>query len=141
MRGKSASRKDIRSRNRAARTLVRNGAYSLVKARFWSASSSSAVDQGVTLRWLALGIDDARKRRGSTRRSGTNMQIKDVRPESFTKQIRCDRCGHLAELGEVEFHEMASLDLKAGYGSIFGDGNDVQIDLCQHCLKLSAVAR
>lgn len=65
------------------------------------------------------------------------MQIKDVRPESFTKQIRCDRCGRLAELDEVEFHEMASLDLKAGYGSIFGDGNDVQIDLCQHCLKLT----
>jgi hypothetical protein len=65
------------------------------------------------------------------------MQIKDVRPESFTKQIRCDRCGRLAELGEVEFHEIASLDLKAGYGSIFGDGNDVQIDLCQHCLKLT----
>jgi len=63
------------------------------------------------------------------------MQIKDVRPESFTKQIRCDRCERLAENGEVEFHEFASLDLKVGYGSIFGDGNDVQIDLCQHCLK------
>lgn len=63
------------------------------------------------------------------------MQIKDVRPESFTKQIRCDRCGRLSELGDVEFHESASIELKAGYGSIFGDGNDVQVDLCQHCLK------
>jgi len=63
------------------------------------------------------------------------MQIKDVRPESFTRQIRCDRCGRQSELGEVEFHESVSLELKAGYGSIFGDGNDVQIDLCQHCLK------
>ncbi len=63
------------------------------------------------------------------------MQIKDVRPESYTKQIRCDRCGRLSEVNEVEFHESASIDLLAGYGSIFGDGNTVQIDLCQHCLK------
>lgn len=65
------------------------------------------------------------------------MQIKDVRPESFTKQIRCDRCGRLSEHGDVEFHEAVSIDLKAGYGSVFGDGNEVQIDLCQHCLKLT----
>ena len=65
------------------------------------------------------------------------MQIKDVRPDSFTKQIRCDRCGRLFEHNDVEFHEAASIDLKAGYGSVFGDGNDVQIDLCQHCLKLT----
>ena len=63
------------------------------------------------------------------------MQIKDVRPESYTKQIRCDRCGRLSELGEVEFHESVCIDLLAGYGSIFVDGNTVQIDLCQHCLK------
>lgn len=63
------------------------------------------------------------------------MQIKGVRPESFTKQIRCDRCGRLFEDGEVEFNEIVSIDQKAGYGSAFGDGNDVQIDLCQHCLK------
>lgn len=63
------------------------------------------------------------------------MQIKDVRPESFTKQICCDRCGLTSELGEVEFHESVCIELKAGYASIFGDGNDIQIDLCQHCLK------
>ncbi|MDR7299502.1 NMD protein affecting ribosome stability and mRNA decay [Pelomonas aquatica] len=65
------------------------------------------------------------------------MQIKDVRPESFIKQIRCDRCGRLAELGEVEFQDFVSIALKAGYASIFGDGNDVQIDLCQYCLRSS----
>ena len=61
------------------------------------------------------------------------MQIKDIRPESFTKQIRCDRCGRLLEHGDSEFHEFFSIDVKAGYGSIFGDGNEVQIDLCQYC--------
>ena len=65
------------------------------------------------------------------------MQIKDVRPESFVKQIRCDRCARLVDLDEAEFHEFVSIELKAGYGSIFGDGNDVQIDLCQHCLNSS----
>lgn len=65
------------------------------------------------------------------------MQIKDVRPEPFTSQIRCDRCGLLAANGETEFYEMTCIDFKAGYGSIFGDGNGVQVDLCQHCLKLT----
>jgi hypothetical protein len=65
------------------------------------------------------------------------MQITDVRPERFTSQIRCDRCGLLAANGEVEFHEMTCIDAKAGYGSIFGDGSAIQIDLCQNCLKLT----
>lgn len=65
------------------------------------------------------------------------MQIKDVRLEPFTKQIRCDRCGHISELGDAEFGEMVCVDFRAGYGSIFGDGNDIQVDLCQHCLKVT----
>ncbi len=63
------------------------------------------------------------------------MRIKDVRPQSFVKQIRCDRCERLSELGETEFEEFVSVDHKAGYASVFGDGNQVQIDLCQHCVK------
>lgn len=65
------------------------------------------------------------------------MQIKDVRPEPYTKQIRCDRCGLLAERGDAEFTEMSCIRMKAGYGSIFGDGNKVEVDLCQRCLKLT----
>jgi|GEM_PF-2438930 len=66
------------------------------------------------------------------------MQIKDVRPASFVKLIRCDRCDRSAEVGdtELEFQEFVSIDLKAGYASIFGDGKHVQVDLCQHCLKV-----
>jgi len=65
------------------------------------------------------------------------MQIKDVRPASYVKQIRCDRCDRLAEVGdaELEFQEFVSINQQAGYASIFGDGNHVQVDLCQHCLK------
>lgn len=64
------------------------------------------------------------------------MQVKDVRPMSYIKQLRCDRCGLLSEVGDAEFAEFISVDTKAGYGSTFGDGNDVQIDLCQHCVKI-----
>ena len=63
------------------------------------------------------------------------MKIKDVRPQSFVKKIQCDRCDRRAEDGESEFFEFTSVDFKAGYGSIFGDENKVEIDLCQHCLK------
>lgn len=65
------------------------------------------------------------------------MQIKDVRPETIVKQISCDRCGRLADASEAEFQEFISIELKAGYGSIFGDGCDVQVDLCQYCLNAS----
>lgn len=63
------------------------------------------------------------------------MKINDVRPQPYVKQVRCDRCGREAEDGESEFYEFTSIDYKAGYGSILGDGNRVRIDLCQHCLK------
>ena len=63
------------------------------------------------------------------------MKIKDVHPQSYLKQLRCDRCGREAEDGESEFYEFTSIEYKAGYGSILGDQNLVEIDLCQHCIK------
>jgi len=63
------------------------------------------------------------------------MKIKDVRPQPYVKQLRCDRCSREAENGESEFYEFTSVKYKAGYGSILGDENLVEIDLCQHCLK------
>lgn len=63
------------------------------------------------------------------------MKIKDVRPQSFVRQLRCDRCDRLAEEGESEFFEFTSIEHSAGYGAVLGDGNLVEIDLCQYCLK------
>jgi len=34
-----------------------------------------------------------------------------------------------------EISEMHHIDFTGGYGSIFGDGNSVRCDLCQHCLR------
>jgi hypothetical protein len=33
----------------------------------------------------------------------------------------------------VEFQEFLMIDIIAGYGSVWGDSNHIQIDLCQHC--------
>lgn len=71
--------------------------------------------------------------------------------------VECDRCHkvyHEAEEGEPimtkdgfsigtitdqrdmwELPEMHHIDFVGGYGSVFGDRNRVQCDLCQHCLK------
>jgi hypothetical protein len=63
------------------------------------------------------------------------MKIKDTKPQAYIKAIRCDRCSREADEGDNEFNEFTSIDTHAGYGSILGDGNRVQVDLCQHCLK------
>jgi hypothetical protein len=65
------------------------------------------------------------------------MKRTDIRPQPFTKELVCDRCGREAELDDTdcEFHEFTSLAYKAGYGSVLGDGNNIELDLCQHCVK------
>lgn len=63
------------------------------------------------------------------------MQIKIIEAVSVVHQIRCDRCGKEAERGEVGFAEMTSIGFDAGYDSIFGDGNRVEVDLCELCLR------
>lgn len=34
-----------------------------------------------------------------------------------------------------EWNERVSINFHGGYHSIFGDGNVVEMDLCQHCVK------
>jgi hypothetical protein len=63
------------------------------------------------------------------------MQLKGIEAVSVVHQIRCDRCGKEARRGEPGFAEMTSIGFDAGYDSIFGDGNRVEIDLCEHCLR------
>lgn len=49
----------------------------------------------------------------------------------------CDRCGREMRKDDCdgEWNARVSIAFRAGYASIFGDGNDVELDLCQHCLK------
>ncbi|CAI2418339.1 Uncharacterised protein [Serratia proteamaculans] len=48
----------------------------------------------------------------------------------------CDRCERRAELNDPEFHEFMTIDRIVGFGSIFGDGNSIHLDICQHCMEI-----
>ena len=51
--------------------------------------------------------------------------------------IECDVChkGFDPEVDIFETQEFLCIDFRGGYGSVFGDENKVQCDICQHCLK------
>lgn len=51
------------------------------------------------------------------------------------ESIECDVCGLSADSQDCEYQEFTKIKFGAGYGSIFGDGNIVEIDICQNCLK------
>jgi hypothetical protein len=63
------------------------------------------------------------------------MRFETVESVSVVNKIKCDRCGRLTARDELEFHAITSIGFNAGYASIFGDGNRVEIDLCEPCLK------
>jgi len=63
------------------------------------------------------------------------MRIPDVRPQAFTAQLRCDRCGVLAQHNvDIGFNNFLQIGFDAGYGSDIGDGTRVDLDLCHRCL-------
>ena len=49
----------------------------------------------------------------------------------------CDRCHRRmpCDDNDFEWQERLSIAFRGGYGSIFGDGNDISIDLCQRCVR------
>ena len=52
----------------------------------------------------------------------------------------CDKCGKTYEIDgiftdQMEAQEFVHINFTGGYGSIFGDMQTVQADICQHCLK------
>ena len=64
------------------------------------------------------------------------MQIRDVRPQLFVFQLRCDRCGAEAQHNvDNGFNNFLSVGFDASRGSSMGDGNRVDLDLCHGCLK------
>ena len=48
--------------------------------------------------------------------------------------IQCDKCKKNYDdvLEILEFHHISFI---AGFGSVWGDGDKISGDLCQHCLK------
>ena len=54
--------------------------------------------------------------------------------KQITTAIVCDRCDVRYDSADsLERQEMVSLDGIGGYGSVWGDGNAWEIDLCQRC--------
>ncbi|MFM0439432.1 hypothetical protein PQQ84_23440 [Paraburkholderia strydomiana] len=49
----------------------------------------------------------------------------------------CDRCGRrmTPDDPDSEWHERLSVEYRGGLHSIFGDGQAIRIDLCQHCVR------
>jgi hypothetical protein len=49
----------------------------------------------------------------------------------------CDVCGKEFNFEDdiFETQEMVHINFTGGYGSIFGDGDTMRLDICQHCLK------
>ena len=59
--------------------------------------------------------------------------FKTVKRQEVIK-LTCDGCGLQASAdGDYEFQEFISVERTCGYGSIHGDGKQIDIDLCQQC--------
>jgi len=57
-----------------------------------------------------------------------------------TVSITCDICNKIyidsIENNDIlEIQEFTHINFTGGYGSIFGDGDEIKLDICQHCLK------
>lgn len=50
--------------------------------------------------------------------------------------IICDICKkeYSYDKDIMDIQEFVGINIRAGYGSIFGDDSTVEIDICQHCL-------
>lgn len=63
------------------------------------------------------------------------MQRITVEPKTVVYEIVCDRCGKEVRREGSDFELMTSIGFEAGYASIFGDGNRLEIDLCEPCVR------
>lgn len=57
------------------------------------------------------------------------------RTERKLVKWNCSICGRDLLSSIIESQEAFTFSQKCGYGSVFGDGNEVYIDICQHCMK------
>lgn len=62
-------------------------------------------------------------------------QIINVQQKEIVSLV-CDCCHVEVGVHDVmEFQEFLSINVGCGFGSILGDGNDYEADLCQYCVK------
>ena len=61
-------------------------------------------------------------------------EINKVNKEFEIVSMTCDRC-HVTESDVMELQEWLKLDFIGGFSSLFGDGEEYQLDLCQKCMQ------
>lgn len=64
--------------------------------------------------------------------------MRQTRTRTIQEEIVvCDRCHREMdpESTDLEWQERIAIRFRAGYGSVFGDGNLVEADICQYCLQ------
>ncbi|NCN88778.1 MAG: hypothetical protein GW936_04985 [Gallionella sp.] len=63
------------------------------------------------------------------------LQYKSVTVERLV--CTCDRCGKAMDQQDdmMEWQERFIVSFRAGFGSVFGDGNAVEGDFCQDCIQ------
>ena len=50
--------------------------------------------------------------------------------------ITCNICKTWYDADDyADTQEFTHINFRAGYGSVFGDGNSVELDICQYCLR------
>lgn len=66
------------------------------------------------------------------------MQYIQMVRTANTWAYSCDNCGKRIVVAEdpMEAQEMLHWEHRGAYGSIFGDGEDMSLDLCQACVKV-----
>jgi len=57
--------------------------------------------------------------------------------EQIFDSITCDVCKkkYTENEDDFEIQEFQCIHFRGGYGSIFGDGVEMECDICQHCLN------
>ena len=73
------------------------------------------------------------------------LKRKMVTTPGYITAFRCDVCKGTFDPStknvedglqdHIEVSEARLISFEAGYGSVFGDGNTVECEVCQHCLK------
>ena len=48
--------------------------------------------------------------------------------------LKCDKCGKEYDAQDCEVQEFHHIKFTGGYASVFGDGMEVECDICQYCL-------
>jgi len=66
------------------------------------------------------------------------IKYKEVtQPIQEIVSVKCDVCGKEYNKGQDDFEIEALHHIRfiGGYASVFGDGTQVECDICQHCLQ------